>query len=89
MHWRRCAASSRRPACRIRRWASLHVRMNVRFGMLLRKDLAWALLCLAEKEVVLNGREEEQLELAITPGAVGLTRADPNVPRSVQAVVVQ
>ena len=63
--------------------------MNVSFGMLLRKDLAWAMSCLAEEGVTLTGRQEEQLELAIVPGAGGLTRADPNVLRSRQEAVVQ
>ena len=63
--------------------------MHVPLGMLLRKDLAWAVACLAEEEVTLNGREEEQLEMAITPGAVGLARADSNVPLSAQTAKEQ
>ena len=46
--------------------AGVLARMHVPLGMLLRKDLAWAVSCLAEKGVTLSGREQEQLELAIS-----------------------
>ena len=69
--------------------AGVLARMHVPLGMLLRKDVAWAVNCLASKRVVLSGMEEEQLELAITPDAVGLTRTDSNVPRSAQTAIEQ
>ena len=69
--------------------ASVLAHMHVPLRMLLRKDVAWAVKSLASKGVVLSGMEEEQLELAITPDAVGLTPADPSVPRSVHTAIEQ
>ena len=59
-------------------------RMCITLGQLMRKDLVWAVACLAEKEVTLSYREEEQLEMAITPAAAGNGRANRNVPLSAQ-----